>query len=98
MERAGSGADGGWRVEGSRGTSGSYKEILFLPTRNLRTETYTGAKMDAASPGVAQATGVDAVQPMTELPAELNKVIAADRRAGIQLVDAARCPNRPRRW
>src|SRR3984957_11496103 len=23
-----------------------YKEILFLPTRNLRIETYTGAKMD----------------------------------------------------
>ncbi len=35
-----------------------YKEILFLPTRNLRTETYTGAKMDAASPSVVQTTGV----------------------------------------
>src|ERR1019366_3752868 len=28
------------------GHAGEYKEILFLPTRNLRTETYTGAKMD----------------------------------------------------
>ena len=67
------------------GHAGEYKEILFLPTRNLRTETYTGAKMDAATPGVAQATGVDAVEQMTELPAELNKVIAADRREAFNL-------------
>ena len=31
-----------------------YKEILFLPTRNLRMEQYTGAKMDAATPDVAR--------------------------------------------
>jgi Xaa-Pro aminopeptidase len=54
----------------------AYSEILFLPTRNLRTEKYTGAKLDAASPGVIQATGVDAAQPMTDLPAALNKLIA----------------------
>ena len=57
----------------------SYKEILFLPARNLRMETYTGAKMDASTPGVTQAVGVDAVEPMTELPAELSRLIAADR-------------------
>jgi len=57
-----------------------YQEILFLPTRNLRMENYTGVKMDAATPGVAQATGVDAVEPMTALPAELNKLVAADRK------------------
>ena len=28
------------------------QEILFLPTRDLRMEKYTGAKLDAASPGV----------------------------------------------
>jgi Xaa-Pro aminopeptidase len=56
-----------------------YKEILFLPTRNLRTEKYTGAKMDASTPGVVQATGVDAVEPMTELTAELNKAVATNR-------------------
>ncbi len=56
-----------------------YKEILFLPTRNLRTEQYTGAKMDAATPGVAKATGVDNVEPMTNLAADLNKLIADDR-------------------
>ena len=59
--------------------SQSYKEILFLPTRNLRTEKYTGVKMDAATPDVARATGVDVVEPMTELTAELNKVVATNR-------------------
>jgi Xaa-Pro aminopeptidase len=54
------------------------KEILFLPTRDLRLEKYTGAKLDAASASVTEATGVDAVQPMTELPAVLNRMIAAD--------------------
>src|SRR5580692_9349365 len=39
----------------------AYKEILFLPTRNLRMESYTGVKMDAATPGVAEAAGVDNV-------------------------------------
>ena len=56
-----------------------YKEILFLPTRDLRMEKYTGAKLDAASPGVAGAAGVDAVQPMTELAGVLNGLISADR-------------------
>jgi Xaa-Pro aminopeptidase len=66
-------------VVGAHTSSQPYKEILFLPTRNLRTELYTGAKMDAATPGVTGWTGVDAVEPMTELPDELNKLVAADR-------------------
>jgi len=45
-----------------------YKEILFLPTRDLRMEKYTGIKLDSTSPGVAQITGVDAVEQMTDLP------------------------------
>ena len=57
----------------------SYKEILFLPARDLRMETYTGVKMDASTPGVKNAVGVDIVEPMTELPAELNRLISADR-------------------
>ena len=32
----------------------AYKEILFLPTRDLRMEKYTGVKLDAATPGVAR--------------------------------------------
>jgi Xaa-Pro aminopeptidase len=61
-------------------TPRTYKEILFLPTRDLRMEKYTGPKMDAATPGAAQAAGVDAVAPMTDLPAVLNKLMDADRR------------------
>jgi Xaa-Pro aminopeptidase len=57
----------------------TYKEFLFLPARDLRMEKYTGVKMDAATPGVAAAAGVDAVEPMTQLSAELTRVIAADR-------------------
>jgi len=58
----------------------TYSEVLFLPTRDLRTEKYTGVKLDAATPGAAQTAGVDAVRQMTELPAALNALIAADRR------------------
>ncbi len=57
----------------------AYREILFLPTRNARTEKYTGAKMDAATPGVTSATGFDEVLPMTEMPAVLSKLAVADR-------------------
>ena len=60
--------------------SRAYKEILFLPTRDLRMEKYTGVKLDAVSPGVTDATGVDAAQPLTDLPTVLNKLIAGDRR------------------
>src|SRR5215831_19060622 len=51
-----------------------YKEILFLPTRNLR--------MEASTAGVATATGVDSVEAMTNLAGDLNKLIADDRRLG----------------
>jgi Xaa-Pro aminopeptidase len=58
----------------------TYKEILFLPTRNLRMEKYTGEKLGAESPDAAKMAGVDQVLPMTALPAELNAMLAADRR------------------
>jgi Xaa-Pro aminopeptidase len=61
-------------------TPRGYKEILFLPTRDLRLEKYTGPKLDAASPGVIKATGVDAVESMTALPTVLNRLIEEDRK------------------
>ena len=70
---------------GPSGQGRTYKEILFLPTRNLRLEHYTGPKMDAATSGVEAATGVDSVEPMASLPVELNKLVAADRRLELQL-------------
>jgi len=57
----------------------AYREILFLPTRNLREERYTGPKLDASSPGAPHLTGVDEVQPLTELPAILGELLRADR-------------------
>ncbi|HTM15540.1 MAG TPA: Xaa-Pro aminopeptidase [Terracidiphilus sp.] len=62
-----------------------YKEILFLPTRNLRTEQYTGAKMDASTPGVSHITGIDNVESMTSLAADLNKLISDDRRLALNI-------------
>jgi len=62
-----------------------YREVLFLPTRNLRMEKYTGIKLDAATPNAAKTAGVDEVLPMTDLPVELNKLISVDRRLGSNL-------------
>ncbi len=62
--------------QGQRG----YTEILFLPTRNLRLEKYTGVKLDAATPNAAQTAGVDRVMQMTDLSKVLSDMIAADRR------------------
>ena len=62
-----------------------YKEILFLPTRNLRREQYTGAKMDASTPGVSHITGIDNVESMTSLAADLNKLISDDRRLALNI-------------
>jgi Xaa-Pro aminopeptidase len=56
----------------------AYREILFLPARNLVTEKYTGIKMDTATAGVAGATGFDAVMPMTALPEVLTGFISED--------------------
>jgi Xaa-Pro aminopeptidase len=55
-------------------TNQAYREVLFLPSRNLRMELYTGVKLGADTPGAAQAAGVDAVESLTELPAELNRL------------------------
>jgi Xaa-Pro aminopeptidase len=58
----------------------SYTEILFLPTRNLRLEKYTGVKLDSATPNAAETAGVDRVMQMTDLPKVLSDMVAADRR------------------
>ncbi len=56
-----------------------YREILFLPTRNLRSERYTGVKLDAATPNAAALAHVGEVQPMTELSSFLSKMASEDR-------------------
>lgn len=57
----------------------AYHEILFLPTRNLHLELYTGPKLDAASPDAPRVTGVEEVQPMTALPRMLGELMRSDR-------------------
>ena len=81
----GNGQEGQTLPTGQNNIVAHYTEILFLPTRNLRMEKYTGAKLDAASPGVAGVTGVEVVKPMTELPGVLNRLIDADRRLILNL-------------
>ena len=56
-----------------------YREILFLPTRNLRIEQFTGAKLDAVSPAVTSTTGFAEVLPYADLPGVLNQLASADR-------------------
>lgn len=53
----------------------TYKEILYLPSRDLQNEKYAGVKMDASTPGAALTAGVDAVAPLTELAAAVNGLI-----------------------
>ena len=56
-----------------------YREVMLLPTRNLHTEHYTGAKLDSASPAAPKITGVDEVKPMSELPEILNALAVENR-------------------
>ncbi len=56
-----------------------YREVLLLPTRNLRMEKYTGVKLDAAAPDAAKKAGVDEVLSMDDLPRLLNKLVTANR-------------------
>jgi Xaa-Pro aminopeptidase len=59
----------------------AYREIMFLPTRNLHMELYTGRKLDAAASDAPQVTGVDEVKPMSELAVTLNQLAAENRAA-----------------
>ena len=57
-----------------------YREILFLPERNHRTELYTGVKLDAATPNAAVLAGVDEVRQIKDLPAELVRMASGTTR------------------
>ena len=58
----------------------SYREILFLPTRNPIREKYTGVKTDAATPGAREILGVDEVMALTSLPAVYGAFLGEDLR------------------
>ena len=57
-----------------------YREILFLPARNLVIEKYTGEKMDAATPGAAAKAGFETVMALSAMPEVLGAFVAEDRR------------------
>jgi Xaa-Pro aminopeptidase len=57
----------------------AYREVMFLPTRNLRMELYTGVKLDAATPNAPQVAGVDEVKSMSDLATTLNQLAAENR-------------------
>src|SRR5271156_2823397 len=59
----------------------AYREVLFLPTRNMRMEQYTGEKLGADTPGAAATAGVDEVKAMSELPGLLDELASQDPRA-----------------
>ena len=66
-------------VAGVSTVAHTYREILFLPTRNKRLELYTGVKLDASSPDAIARTGVSEVKDMTQLPAVLNALADGNR-------------------
>lgn len=53
-----------------------YTEILFLPPRNLRLEKYTGPQLGADDPEAPKQTGFDRVEDMSQLPQEVQKLLA----------------------
>jgi Xaa-Pro aminopeptidase len=55
----------------------SYVEILFLPNRNASEERWTGPKLGPDSPNAAQVTGVDRVESLDNLRAEIAKLFPA---------------------
>jgi Xaa-Pro aminopeptidase len=63
----------------------SYREILFLPVRNLVLEKYTGEKTDAATPGAAKLLGVNEVMPLSTLPGVLAAFVSEDPRRAANL-------------
>src|SRR5271156_7051912 len=56
----------------------AYREILFLPMRNLVREKYTGVKIDAATPGARESLGVDEVKPLSTLPEVFGTFLGED--------------------
>jgi len=56
-----------------------YREILFLPPRNLRMERFTGPQLGADNPEAPKITGFDHVEAMSQLPDEVAKSLGGGR-------------------
>jgi Xaa-Pro aminopeptidase len=70
----------GWREPGAVLMLTQQTEILFLPTRDLRMELYTGRKLDPSDPDATKQTGFDRVMPKSALESAFLKVLDASPR------------------
>lgn len=52
-----------------------YREILFLPIRNPRQEKYKGTQLYPTDPQAVRLTGVDEVQPLTDIVTEIARIL-----------------------
>ena len=68
-----------------------YREILFLPMRNLVLEKYKGEAPDASTPGIAAKLGFDEVMPLAALPGVVASFVSGGSEAGADAVGAAGC-------
>ncbi len=57
----------------------AYTEILFLPTRNLTQEKWTGPRLGPENSEAPKLTGFDRVDDMSKLPEEATKLISGPR-------------------
>jgi Xaa-Pro aminopeptidase len=65
----------GWREPGAVMLLTPETEILFLPARDLRMESYTGRKLDPGDPEAPKQTGFERVLPKSALESAFLKVI-----------------------
>jgi len=67
----------------------SYREILFLPNRDLVQEKWTGPKLGADTSGVQQSTGFSEVSALSKLDEELPHFLARGIKVYTELPDAS---------
>jgi Xaa-Pro aminopeptidase len=70
--------DGGGLLNEKPRSAQPYRAILFLPARDLRTESYTGVRIDAGDPTAMATSGFSEVMPFVELPAVLSRLASVD--------------------
>jgi len=70
----------GWTEPGAVVLITRDRDVLFLPHRNPRTETYMGRRADASDPGVREVTGFDQVAPIEKFEPALLEAIGASEK------------------
>ncbi len=73
----------------------TYSEVLFLPTRNLNLERWTGVHPGPTDANIREVTGFDRVEPLDQLDSELGRLL--QQRATIY-ADLKNPPAAPIEW